>query len=141
MTKLTQFTKPAQFDDLLRNFLWRPVGFLGAENDLVIRTDVTEDDKAYFVNAELPGVKKDDIEVTINGRQLSIKAEVKHEKEQRKGEKVVHSERYHGEVFRSFTFDQEANAAETEANFENGILHLRIPKVSGTQSKRIKIKQ
>lgn len=139
MTNLTRYTKPAQFDDLLRNLLWKPVGMMGDEVDLAIRTDVTENDKSYFVNAELPGVKKEDIEITINGRQLSIKAEIKHEKEQKKGEKVVHSERYHGEVYRGFTFDQEANAAQAKAKYENGVLHLEIPKMSGAQTKHIKI--
>lgn len=139
MTNLTRYTKPAQFDDLLRNLLWKPVGMMGEETGLTIKTDVTEDDKAYFVKAELPGVKKEDIEVTVNGRQLSIKAEIKHEKEQKKGEKVVHSERYHGEVYRGFTFDQEANAAQAKAKYENGILHLEIPKMTDTQTKQIKI--
>lgn len=139
MANLIRYAKPGQFDDLLRNLLWKPVGMMGDETELSIRTDVSEDDKAYFVNAELPGVKKDDIEITINGRQLSIKAEIKQENEQKKGEKLVHSERYHGEVYRGFTFDQEANAAQAKAKYENGILHLEIPKMTGAQSKHIKI--
>lgn len=139
MANLIRYAKPGQFDDLLRNLLWKPVGMMGDETELSIRTDVSEDDKAYFVNAELPGVKKDDIEITINGRQLSIKAEIKQEKEQKKGEKLVHSERYHGEVYRGFTFEQEANAAQAKAKYENGILHLEIPKMTGAQSKHIKI--
>lgn len=139
MANLIRNSKPSQFDDLLKNFLWRPVGMMGDETELAIRSDVSEDDNTYFVNAELPGVKKDDIEITINGRQLSIRAEIKHEKEQKKGEKVVRSERYHGEVYRGFTLDQEANAAQAKAKYENGILHLEIPKMTGAQTKQIKI--
>lgn len=139
MANLIRYTRPGQFDDLLRSLLWKPVGMMGEETELAIKTDVTEDDKAYFVKAELPGVRKEDIEVTINGRQLFIKAEIKQEKEQKKGEKIVHSERYHGEVYRGFTFDQETNAAEAQAKYENGVLHLTLPKKTGAHSKHLKI--
>jgi HSP20 family protein len=139
MPNLIRYTKPSQFDDLLRSLLWKPVGMMEEGSEMAIKTDVTEDDKTYFVKAELPGVRKEDIEVTINGRQLFIKAEIKQEKEQKKGEKVVHSERYHGQIYRGFTFDQETNAAAAHAKYENGVLHLILPKKTGAHSKHLKI--
>ena len=77
--------------------------FEGMPVEPTIKLDVTEDDKAFHVKADLPGVKKEDISVEVEGDQVSVTAEVKRETEEKKGEKVVHSERYYGKQFRSFT--------------------------------------
>jgi len=90
------------FDDLFRGF-FRPVRFEGQPQQMQIKMDVKENDKTYNVHAEIPGVKKEDIHVTIEGNQVSISAEVKKEKEEKEGEKVLRSERYYGKVYRSFT--------------------------------------
>jgi HSP20 family protein len=104
-----------------------------------IKLDVTEDDKAYHVKAELPGVNKEDIEVEIDGNQVSLSAEVKREKEEKEGETVVHSERYYGSQYRSFTLAKEIDRSKAEAKFENGVLDLTLPKNGGTASQRVKI--
>ena len=140
MVNLTQYNKPRRLDDLFRNFLWQPIRVLDENADLTIKTDVTEDDKAYTVKADIPGVKKEDIAVEVNGNQLFISAEIKQEKEQKKGEKVVYSERYYGQVSRGFTFDREINANEAQATYEDGVLHLTLPKESGPPSKHLKIR-
>ena len=104
-----------------------------------IKLDVSEDDKAYHVKAELPGVKKEDIAVEIDGNQVSLTAEVKRESEEKEGETVVHSERYYGKQFRSFTLGKEIVRDKAEAKFENGILELTLPKNGGPSSQRVPI--
>ena len=89
-------------DDLFKGFFVRPVLFEG-QPQMQIKMDLKEDDKAYTVHADIPGVKKEDIHVSIEGNQVSISAETKIEKEEKKGEKVLRSERYVGKVARSFT--------------------------------------
>ncbi len=105
-----------------------------------IKLDVSEDDKAYHVKAELPGVKKEDIAVEIEGNQVSLSAEVKRESEKKQGETVVHSERYYGRQYRSFTLDKEIDRNKAEARFENGILELTLPKTGGEPAQRIQVR-
>jgi len=104
-----------------------------------IKLDVSEDDKAYMVKAELPGVKKEDIAVEVEGNQVSISAEVKRETEEKKDEKVVHSERYYGRQFRSFTLGREIDRNKVEAKFANGVLELTLPKSGVPAPQRIAI--
>src|SRR5512141_2256780 len=89
-------------NDYFKGFMLRPV-FQGLETEPEIKLEISEADKAYTVKADVPGVKKDDIQVSIEGNQVSISAEVTHEKEKKEGKKLVRSERYNGKQFRSFT--------------------------------------
>jgi HSP20 family protein len=104
-----------------------------------IKLDVSEDDKAYHVKAELPGVKKEDISVEIEGNQVSLTAEVKREKEEKKDEKVVHSERYYGRQFRSFTLARPIDRKAAEAKFVDGVLDLTLPKGGGPTHQKLTI--
>lgn len=105
-----------------------------------IKLDVSEDDKAYHVKADLPGVKKEDIGVEIEGHEVSLTAEVKGEKEEKRGESVVHSERYYGKQFRSFTLAHEIDRDRADAKFADGVLELTLPKKDGvTGGKRVPI--
>ncbi len=124
------------FDDLFRGFFMRPVRIEGAQ-DLQMKMDVREDDKAYTVNAELPGVKKEDIQVSINGNQVAISAEVKQEREVKEGEKVLRSERYYGKVSRAFTLGQDVDEETAEAKYADGVLVLTLPKKAVVKSKRL----
>lgn len=126
------------FDDLFRGFFMRPVRFEG-QPDVQIKLDVHEDDKAYAVHADIPGVNKEDIHVTIDGNQVSISAEVKKEKEVKEGEKVLRSERYFGKVSRAFTLAQDVDEATADAKYKDGVLELRLPKRASTQSKKLTI--
>jgi HSP20 family protein len=98
-----------------------------------IKLDVTEDDKAYRVKAELPGVKKEDIAVEIDGNLVSLTAEVKREKEEKK-ENFVHSERYYGKQYRSFTVRQDIDRKAAAAKFSDGVLELTLPKANGAEA-------
>jgi len=139
MANITRFSP---FDDLFGDFakgFWlKPVTIPGGE-ELKIKVDVKEDDKAYTVHADIPGVKKEDIQVDVDGSVVSIRAEVKKEKEEKKGEKLIHSERYYGMVSRSFSLPSEVNDKGTVAKYQDGVLDLTLPKKSGNGSHRISI--
>lgn len=139
MSNLTRFDP---FDDLFRGFFVRPVelGNLGTATQApTIKMDVKEDSDAYQVHAELPGVKKEDIHVTVDGNLVSISAEVKQEKEVKEGERVLRSERYFGKVSRSFQLGQEVDDGKATARFNDGVLELTLPKRATTASKRLTI--
>jgi len=126
------------FDDLFRGFM-RPVRFEGQAQPMQIKMDVKEDEKNYNVHAEIPGVKKEDIHVTIEGNQVSISAEVKKEKEEKEGEKVLRSERYYGKVYRSFTLGQDVDDAKATAKYDGGVLNLTLPKKATSSAKKLAI--
>lgn len=125
------------FEDFMQDF-FRPMRYeIKAKPRIVM--DVSEDDRAYKIRAELPGVKKEDINVTISGNKVTLTAEVKKEKEEKEGEKVVRSERYHGSLYRSFTLDQDVNEAESQAKFADGVLMLTLPKKAAAAVKKLPI--
>ncbi|MDR3392796.1 MAG: Hsp20/alpha crystallin family protein [Sulfuriferula sp.] len=126
------------FDNLFRGFI-QPVRFDHQPQQMQLRMDVKESDSAYNVHAEIPGVKKEDIHVAITGKQVSISAEVKKEKEEKDGEKVLRSERYHGKLFRSFTLDQDIDDTAATAKYNDGVLDLTLPKRKGAASKKLNI--
>ena len=125
------------FEDVLKGF-FRPVRMEGAP-DVQIKMDVKEDDKCYTVHADIPGVKKDDIQVNIDGNQVSISAEAKQEKEVKEGERVIRSERFYGKAERSFSLGSEINEAAAKAKYADGVLELTLPKKAATSAKRLAI--
>ena len=127
-------------DDLFKGFLVRPVAYNGQADALPrMKVDVAERNGHYTVSAELPGVRKEDIQVSIDGAEVSLSAEVKREKEAEKDERVLHTERTYGKVTRSFTLPQEVDEARAEAKFRDGILELTLPKKAAAQRKQISI--
>jgi HSP20 family protein len=104
-----------------------------------MKLDVKEDEKGYTVQAEVPGVKKEDIQVDIDGSQVSVRAELKKEKEEKKGEKIVYSERSYGMVSRSFTLPVEVDEKGAKAEYKDGVLNLMLPKKSNGAAKRIAV--
>lgn len=128
------------FDDLMKGFLVRPIsGQGGAQLPERVRVEVTEQNGNYKVTAEIPGVKKDDINVTIDGDQVTISAEVKQEKDVKEGERILHSERYYGKVARSFRLGQDIDQANAQARYENGVLELVLPKKATASARQISI--
>ena len=104
-----------------------------------IKLDVSEDEKAYRVKADLPGVKKEDIDVKIDGNQVSLTAEVRSEKEEKKGEVVVHTERFYGKQFRSFTLASDIDEKKAEAKFTDGVLELVLPKTGAPEQHKLMV--
>jgi len=127
-------------DDLFKGFLVRPLAYEGRDTALPrAKVDVTEKNGAYKVTAELPGVKKEDIQVAIDGAQVTLSAEVKREKEVTEGERVLHTERSFGKVTRSFSLPQELDEEKAQAKFRDGVLELTLPKKAAAARKAITI--
>ena len=126
-------------DDLFKGFFVRPVSFEGRGEAPRMKVDVAEKNGAYTVTAELPGVRKEDIQVTIDGAQVTLSAEVKREKEVQQDERVLHTERSYGKVTRSFSLPQEVDEARAEAKFRDGVLELTLPKKAAALRKQITI--
>jgi HSP20 family protein len=103
------------------------------------RLDVSETEKSFEVQAELPGVKKEDVKVAIDGQRVTIEGVCQQANEQRQGEQVVYSERSTRRYQRSFTLPSEVDDAGAEARLENGILMLTLPKKQGAAARRLTI--
>lgn len=134
--QMSRFEVP-EFEDLFRGFGLKP---LSREVDIALdmRLDLKEDDRAYRVTVEMPGVKKEDIDVSVEGNQIRISAEVRREKSTEK-EKEIYSERYVGKAFRSFLLPTEVESAKADAHYDGGILTLVLPKKSEGSTKRLPI--
>lgn len=120
-SELTRLDPFSDFDNLFKGFIVRPV-FQGAPAAPQMKLDVTEDDKAYTVKAEIPGVRNEDIRISVDGNLVCISAEVKKETAKKEGKKVVHSERYFGQVSRSFTLDKEVEQGAATAKYADGVM-------------------
>jgi HSP20 family protein len=105
----------------------------------VPRLDVRETDKAFEIQADLPGVKKEDIKVSIDGPRVTIEGECQQANEQREGEQVVYSERSTSRYQRSFNLPSEVDDAAAEARLEDGVLKLTLPKKTGGAARRLTI--
>ncbi len=142
-TNVTRRVDP--LEDFFRGFFVRPVDFGGSAMANIgadapqMRVDVKETTEGYEVHAELPGMKKEDIHVHIDGPVVSISAERKQEKEVKEGEKVLRTERYFGKVSRSFQLGQEIDEAKASAKFNDGVLELVLPKKAEAQARRLTI--
>ena len=130
MANITRFDPFFDVDDLVRGLKLAPLRG-GEEAVPKLKLEVHEDEGAYTIHAEVPGARKDDIKVTIDGNQVSISAEIKRQSEQKEKGRVVHSERYYGNVYRSFSLDSAVNESEGSASFKDGVLELVLPKKNG----------
>ena len=139
---MANITRYNPFEDFFKNFgngFWlKPLPF-PAETELAMKIDVKEDDKGFTVKADIPGVKKEDIQVDIDDDQVSLRAEVKQEKEKKEGEKTVYSERSYGMVSRSFTLPVDVDAKGAKAEYKDGVLNLTLPKKGNGSAKRVAV--
>ncbi len=115
--------------------IMRPMRML--ENQ-VIPVDITETDQAYLVKAEMPGIKREDIKVSIQGDQVTISATTSADEERTEGN-IVCRERYHGKQFRSFSLPQSVDEENAHATCNNGVLELILPKRGGSGAKQLAI--
>ena len=141
MANITRFDPFNELvDDLFKGFLVRPLAYEGRDAVLPrMKVDVAEKNGHYLVSAELPGVRKEDIQVTIDGAEVTLAAEVKREKEVTQDERVLHAERAFGKVSRSFSLPQEVDEAKAEAKFRDGVLELTLPKKAAAARKQVTI--
>jgi HSP20 family protein len=141
LTRFSPFGDLARFDpfrDIERFFdeFDRPLGV--SEQSRSMRMDVHETDQAYTVRAEMPGYEKEDINVSIDGHTVTIRA--KHDVQQQPQEgTLMRSERFHGEQYRSFTLPQEVDDQQASATCKNGVLELTLPKKVGGHGRQLQI--
>jgi HSP20 family protein len=117
----------------------RPWRWEAEEGTPQIKLEVSEHDDSYLIKAEIPGVRKEDINVQVEGSQVTISAEVKQDKEEKKNGRVLRSERRYGFASRSFTLANALDDAKSEARYDNGVLTLKLPKKPGKSGKRLEI--
>ena len=122
------------FQGLLRSFRGSMDGVLP------FKVDVTESDKAYSVVAEIPGAKKEDIDVTVDRGTVMISAKVERNTEEKEGERIIRSERYSGSMQRMFTLDAAVDETKVDATYENGLLRVTLPKKEASQQQRVTIR-
>jgi HSP20 family protein len=126
------------FNEFSKGFFVRP--FAKPEGgEPKMKIDVREDANAYTVRAEIPGVRKEDIQVHVEGNGVTLRAEVKEENEQKDGERVIHSERAYGMVSRSFTLPGEVDPAGAKAQYRDGVLNLMLPKKPDSQTRFVSV--
>jgi len=135
MNNLTRFEREL-FPDFFRRYA-HPLS-VDAETPGEIRVDVTEEEKSYFVRAEIPGAKKDDVRVQIDGNAVSIRADLKKEQQTKTGRMLL-KETYTGSSTRAFTLAHEIDDKGAVAKLEDGVLTLSLPKRSGVGSRLLPI--
>jgi len=140
MANITRFDPFNDMDDMFKGLFVRPMRLdIEGVPQVQLKMDVTRTDDTYSVKAEMPGVKKDDIHVSIDGNQVTISGEIKKEKEEKKGDEVVRSERYFGKVSRSFLLPQEVDETRSDAKYADGVLNLTLPVKSKSSARRLQV--
>jgi len=140
MANITRYDPFSDIDDLFKGFFVRPMRFdLDVPAEIKVKVDVTKTDDTYNVKAEMPGIRKEDINVSVDGSQVTISGEVKKEKEEKKGEEVIRSERYYGKVSRSFTLPQEVDDTKASARYADGVLSLTLPVKAKASSRKLTV--
>lgn len=128
------------FEDIFRGFFVRPVEFGAADFDApTMKVDVKESPEVYTMHAELPGIRKEDIHVQVDGANVSISAERMQEKEEKTGERVLRSERHFGKVSRTFQLGTDVDEGRAMARFRDGVLELTLPKKAAPAMRRLTI--
>lgn len=127
------------FKDVNPGYYIRPLHGDPLPSPAQMKVDVKETDTGYTVQAEVPGVPKEDIHVSIEGNVVSLRAEVQQLDRQTEGEKLLRSERYFGQVARSFQLPTDIDASQAKAKYDHGVLTLTLPKKQGGSAQRLTI--
>ncbi|MDE3010919.1 MAG: Hsp20/alpha crystallin family protein [Pseudomonadota bacterium] len=145
LTRFGPFRVPARFDPFTRDLDDLFKGMFAGNGALAegmaghIPVNVTEDEKAYTVRAEMPGFRKEDIRVEVVGDQLALSAERQKTEERREGENVVINECYYGRQYRSLKLPMPVDATGVKASYADGVLQLVLPKQTGGEKRAITI--
>lgn len=127
------------FETALRRF-FAPVAFETDPQSLKMRVDLSEKDNAYQIKADIPGVKKEDINVRVDGNTVQIDVEVNREKETKgEGDKLLRSERYWGSISRTFSLANDIDDEKVQAKYADGVLTLDLPKKNTSSSKKVTV--
>ncbi len=136
-------TRGSLFDDFFKDvapgFFVKPLHGDPMPSASQIRIDVKETDKDFTVQADIPGVSKEDIHVSVEGSIVTLRAEIRQQDRQTEGEKVLRTERYYGEVSRSFQLPSDIDEANAKARYDNGVLCLTLPKKISSAPQRLTV--
>jgi HSP20 family protein len=147
MSNLTRFqpfrdlvnTDPfREFEDMFRDFRLFPA-LRGLDGGARIRMDISETDQAYRVTADIPGVKKEDIKISVDGSKVTISAEVRRETPATPEGSMLGSERFYGQQYRSFTLAHEVDESKADASYQDGVLELTLPKKPDSGGKQLTV--
>ncbi len=127
------------FKDMNPGFYIRPLHGEALPSPSQMKVDVRENDGGFLVIAEIPGVPKEEIQVSVDGNVITLSAEVRQQSEKTEGEKLLRSERYYGSVSRSFQLPADIDAGSCQAKYEHGVLTLNLPKKQGGRGQRLTI--
>lgn len=127
------------FKDLASGFYVHPLHGDPLPAPERIKIDVRESAQGYTVQAEIPGVDKEAIHVSIDGRVVTLSAEIQQIDAQTSGEKLLRTERYYGTVSRSFQLPTDVNTAEANAKYDKGLLTLTLPKLQASSARHLTI--
>lgn len=136
--RLTDMFETDPYVAAFRNFM-RPWSSELTANVPEIRVDLSETDVEYKLKAEVPGARKEDINVRIDGNQVSITSEVKKESEEKKNGRVLRSERHYGLSSRSLWLDCPVDDSKAVAKYQDGMLELTLPKKTAASATRLTI--
>ena len=126
------------FPEMMRRWA-RPLQMLDDINvPADIRVDISENDKEYLVSAEIPGAKKEDIRVSIDGNYVSIAADIKKEQKE-KHKHTLTKKTYHNSVSRGFTLSNDVDEKTAAAKLKDDVLRLTLPKREGSAARTVKI--
>jgi HSP20 family protein len=125
-------------NELGKELVMKPLGMAGQVMSR-IRLDLDEDDTAYTVRAEIPGARKEDLQVSVEGNQVVLAAEVRRETHEAAGQRTLYGERSYGRASRSFTLPGEVDAQSASAQYRDGLLTLVLPKKSALSGKRVPV--
>jgi HSP20 family protein len=141
MFNITRFNPIDEaFDSLVRGVpVWLPNPERREAAPAQFRMDVSENEREYQVFAEMPGLKKDEISITINGNEVSVSAELKREKDVKKDDTVLRAERYFGKMQRAFTLGHEVDESNAQAKYADGVLQLTLPKKTAAALKKLAV--
>ncbi|MBN1688498.1 MAG: Hsp20/alpha crystallin family protein [Candidatus Omnitrophica bacterium] len=126
-------------DDLDRFFAVPVLRSRGEITPLVPQIDVEEDANNYVLRADIPGIKKEELDISVQGNRLTLRGERKHERETKKDKNYYHCERYYGNFERTFEFPEDINPSVIKANYKDGVLEIAVPKSEEKKPKQIKV--
>lgn len=131
---------PSGFESMLDSF-FQPLRDVdeSVQGNLTPAVDISETENEYLVRAELPGINKEDVHVTLENGILTLSAETRSESEQKDGERVIRQERSYGKYVRSLRLGKGINDQAVKAGYKNGILEIVVPKAEEVKPKVIDI--
>jgi HSP20 family protein len=140
MANITRYDPFNDLDDIFKGLFVRPMRFdLDVAPQMRMKIDVTKADDTYTVKADIPGVKKEDIQVAVDGNEVTISGEIRKETEEKKGEEVLRAERYYGKVSRSFTLPHDVDEGKVVAKYADGVLKVTLPLKTQAKAKKIAV--